>query len=413
MKPLRPFLCLLWCVAGSCAAWAAGSAPDSGDIGQNRKALAQARLAAEDARLRGDRLEAEAVSAAAAADRTAAQAAAVAARIQQAQAQISADEATIQIIARQQADLKESLAAREWPLVRLTAALQRLARRPLALAVLHPGSVIDAAHLRAVLASTMPEVRRRTAALRGQLAAVRTLRQQAVRAQAALRTEQAILGARQSSLVVLEARQRLAANASAGSADRETERATALAEQARDLGDLVGTLEQAAALRDRLALLPGPLIRPPRPGESEVVAMPAVAPGPAAPSGYVLPVAGQLITGFGALNGGQTSVGAPSRGLTIAAATGAQVVAPAAGRVAFAGAYRGFGDIVILDHSGGWTSLVTGLGRLDVRVGDVLVGGAPLGIVGPGNAGDGRGQMTLELRHDGQPVNPLEQMRLP
>ena len=75
----------------------------------------------------------------------------------------------------------------------------------------------------------------------------------------------------------------------------------------------------------------------------------------------------------------------------------------------FAAAYHGFGDIIILDHSGGWTSLVTGLGRLDVRVGDMLVGGAPLGIAAPGMAGG----VTLELRHDGQPVNPLEQMRLP
>ena len=44
----------------------------------------------------------------------------------------------------------------------------------------------------------------------------------------------------------------------------------------------------------------------------------------------------------------------------------------------------------------------------DVRVGEVLVGGAPLGIIGTGGA-----QLTLELRHDGQPVNPLAQMRLP
>ena len=113
---------------------------------------------------------------------------------------------------------------------------------------------------------------------------------------------------------------------------------------------------------------------------------------------------GRLVTGFGDVANG----GAPSRGLTIAATPGAQVVAPAAGRVAFAGPYRGFGAIVILDHSTGWTSLVTGLGHLDVRVGDVLVGGASLGTMGPG-----AGELTLELRHGGQPVNPLAQMRLP
>ncbi|MBO0749489.1 MAG: peptidoglycan DD-metalloendopeptidase family protein, partial [Porphyrobacter sp.] len=78
----------------------------------------------------------------------------------------------------------------------------------------------------------------------------------------------------------------------------------------------------------------------------------------------------------------------------------------AAGRVAFAGTFRGYGRIVILEHDGGWTSLVTGLARVDVRVGDRLVGGAPLGV-----AGQGQPQVTLELRRDNAPVNPLQYVR--
>jgi hypothetical protein len=75
---------------------------------------------------------------------------------------------------------------------------------------------------------------------------------------------------------------------------------------------------------------------------------------------------------------------------------------PAAGRVAFAGPYRGYGRIVIIEHPGGWTSLVTGLARVDARVGEMLVGGAPLGI-----AGQRRPTVALELRRAGEPVNPL------
>jgi septal ring factor EnvC (AmiA/AmiB activator) len=91
-----------------------------------------------------------------------------------------------------------------------------------------------------------------------------------------------------------------------------------------------------------------------------------------------------------------------STGLTLAPRPGAQVVAPAAGRVAFAAPYRGYGRIVIIEHAGGWTSLVTGLARTDVAVGERLVAGAPLGI-----AAQTRPAITLELRRGGEPVNPL------
>jgi septal ring factor EnvC (AmiA/AmiB activator) len=114
---------------------------------------------------------------------------------------------------------------------------------------------------------------------------------------------------------------------------------------------------------------------------------------------YLLPVTGRTILGFGA---SATQGAEPSRGLTLAPRASAQVVAPAAGRVAFAGPYRGYGRIVILEHPGGWTSLVTGLARTDVDVGERLVAGAPLGIA-PASAPE----ITLELRRGGEPVNPL------
>ena len=91
-----------------------------------------------------------------------------------------------------------------------------------------------------------------------------------------------------------------------------------------------------------------------------------------------------------------------SRGLTLAPIAGAQVVAPAAGRIAFAGPYRGYGNIVIVEHDGGWTSLVTGLARSQVDIGETVVAGAPLGSADPTEP-----SVTLELRHDGEPVNPL------
>ena len=183
----------------------------------------------------------------------------------------------------------------------------------------------------------------------------------------------------------------------------------ALAEKTRDLGVLVAELDKSSGLREQLARLPGPVMRPAQPAQGQVqAAQEDVAPPPEPGlSGYVLPVAGRLVVGFGdQLRGGHSGGGPPSQGLSIAARAGAQVVAPAPGRVAFAGPYPGFGQIVIISHDGGWTSLITGLVQTNVQVGDMLLGGAPLGMAGPGKP-----VLNLELRKAGQPVNPLDQLR--
>jgi len=372
------------------------------DAGEARQALAEARAQQAAASARADALEAQARASGEAAQRSAAEAAAAAARIQQAEAAAAAGQVEVALIERQREALRARLAERQQPLVRLTAALQRLARRPLLFALFRPGSVRDAMHLRAVLATMVPQVSQSTAGLRAELDRARRLARQAEASVAALRREQAELATRRADLAALEARQRLAARQSAGDADREAERALALAEQARDLDSLAGTLGRAGALRDQLALLPGPVLRPARPAESAALPGPAPAgeaalarPAPA----FLLPVQGRIVAGFGA-----QLPGAPvSRGIGIGARSGAQAVAPGAGRIVFAGPYAGYGQIAIIDHGGGWTSLITGLAQLGVRVGDQVLAGSPLGT-----AGMGRPVVSMELRRDGQPVNPLD-----
>ena len=368
------------------------------DVAQTRRALAEAQAQAQAAKVRGERLEAEAARVVEAADRTAQESAALAARIQQAEAEIAGHQAQIGLIGHQREELRAELARKQRPLIELTAALQRLSRRPVVFALLRPGSVRDAMHLRAMLATMIPEVERRTASLRGELARFRLLQQQAEAAAGRLRASKADLAARRLRLAGLETRQRLAARHAEGVADRESENALALAEQARDLTGLVDELGKAAALRDTLAQLPGPVLRPPQPERAQPEQAEAAAPPPMIGlARYTLPVDGRLVTGFGV--GG-------SRGVSIAARAGAQVVAPGGGRVVFAGPYRGYGKILIIEHAGGWTSLVTNLFQLDTRVGEVVIAGAPLGVAGPGQP-----VLTLELRHDGTPVNPLEQLR--
>jgi septal ring factor EnvC (AmiA/AmiB activator) len=286
--------------------------------------------------------------------------------------------------------------------VRLTAALQQFARRPAALSVLRPGSVEDVVYLRAMLDSAMPQVQARTAGLRARLARSRELHEQSLAAAEFLRAEEERLAARRTELAALESQQRLTSRQARGTAAREAERALALAEEVRDLDALVDELDRAGGLRAQLAALPGPLLRPARPEEARLATLtdlPAAAPTSATqpPAPYLLPVTGRTVLGFGAPQGSSSS-----SGVTLAPRPGAQVVAPAAGRVAFAGPYRGYGRIVIIEHAGGWTSLVTGLARTDVAVGATLVAGAPLGIAAQADP-----QVTLELRSEGEPVNPL------
>lgn len=377
-----------------------GFAP--GDVAETRRALAEARRQGDNARARAEKLEAEARRVGEQVEKTARQAAAVAARIQETEAEIAGHEARTRIIAEQRDQLKARLAEREQPLIRLTAGLQRLSRRPPLLALLRPGSVRDTMHLRALLETTMPEVKRRTAALRVEIEKGRALEIRAQVAAGRLQESEAELKSRRQQLAALETRQRLASRKASGIASRESERALALAEKARDLGELVEEVGKQGELREQLAQLPGPIMRPPRPEESEVVDASVFAAPPAGLPGYIMPLAGRLVAGFG-----EGAQGSPrSRGIVLAARPGAQAVSPASGRVAFAGPYRGYGRIVIIEHDGGWTTLVTGLAQLDTAVGDELVAGSPLGVTGPGEP-----RVTVELRQNGEPVNPLQFLR--
>jgi murein hydrolase activator len=373
----------------------------SGDPDQARAALVRAVREGKRAQYRAQRLEQDARRATERAEQTANQAAAVAARIQETEARILAREAQLRLIGQQRVRLDSQLAERQEPVIRLSAALQRLSRRPPVLGLLRPGSVRDAVYLRALLDTMLPQVEAQTASLREALAKVRALASEQASAAAALKQEQGRLRERQQRLAVIETEQRLDSRRVSGIASRENERALALAERARDLEDLVKVVGVQGRLRAQLAALPGPVLRPLRPRESRV-AETAATPPPSPSVSFILPVAGRLVTGFGE----PTTAGRPANGIVLAARGGAQAVAPAAGRVAFAGPYRGFGRIVIIEHEGDLTTLVTGLARLDVEAGERLVAGSPLGVVEPGS-----GQVRLELRQGGEPVNPLRFLR--
>ncbi|MXO96965.1 peptidoglycan DD-metalloendopeptidase family protein [Erythrobacter aquimaris] len=369
-----------------------------------REALEAARQQQRNARARAERLEQRASRLQESAGKAQSEAAALAARVQQSEAAIAASEAELALLNIQKQNLDRQLSRKREPLMRLTAALQTMARRPLALAALQPGSLEDLVHTRAALSAAIPIVKERTSGLRSELDLARDVETRQLQTLESLRAAESSLDSRRRNMLALAEKERLQAQRAAGGASREAERALFLAEEARDLDSLVGDLEAAAAMRSRLAVLPGPVLRPgsaPASSSSPIAAdIPRPSPSStAAPDRYILPVGGRVVTGFG----DPDASGERSSGLVMTARPRAQVVAPGEGRVVFAGPYRGFGAIAIIEHANGWTSLITGMSLVSVAVGQPVTAGSPLGQAGPAGS-----QVALEVRRDGEPVNPLD-----
>lgn len=397
MRRAALMLALLASVAGVATLPGNAAAPlrEENLLDQERTALARALADARAAARRSDTLERQAKSATEQADKARADARVLASRVQEAEADIAAAEARVKIIATMQRAQKARLAKRQQPLARLTAALQSMARRPTMLALVQPGSIDDMVRVRAVLATTVPRVEAETALLRKDIDRSRSLAQQAQRAAILQREGRKELALRRSALARLEARSRTRSRQLASTSRLEEERALGLSERARDLDALVGTIEASGSRRQQLASLDGPVLRPPRPEASQVVEN-APLPSRSARPAYRLPTPGAIVAGFGEV----AATGVRSRGLTLAPRPGALLIAPADGRIGFAGPYRGFGQIVIIEHVGGWTSLITGMARTNLKAGERVAQGDPIG-----RAMENRPRITVELRRGGRPID--------
>lgn len=378
---MKAFLLFSLLAIGGAGAFAAASAQDARS---DAEALQQARGEAAQAAARYRELEASSRRATSDAERARIAAQALAANIEAAEADLTAAERRIALISARQAGQRARLAEQQGPVIRLTAALQTMTRRPAALALIQPGSVRDAVHVRSLLAATMPEIRRRTASLRAEAARSAELRRQSEQARGALLASRQALRDRRTRLSAFETEQRGRSRQLAGLALTESDRALAFGEEARTLAGRVRTRESEDALAAALARLPGPV---PRPGAAD--------PPPADTIPYSLAVEGRLLVGVGEISDG----GVHSRGLTIEAAAETPVIAPAGGRILFAGRFRRYEQVVIIDHGGGWTSVITNLATLDVGRGAGVSRGQTLGRTGPG-----RTRVTLELRRNGRPV---------
>jgi septal ring factor EnvC (AmiA/AmiB activator) len=346
--------------------------------------LELAKRQAQEARRRSELLERQADRATDEAAKARAAAAAFAARIEAAEAEITAAGTRIALIERLRARQRARLAEKQGPLIRLTAALQTMARRPPGLALVRPGSLDEVVHVRALLASTLPEIRARTAEVRAEVERGNALRQQAEGAVAALKAGQEDLRRRKLALAQFEQKQRARSQSLMQSAMFESDRALALGEEARELAALSQRREFQEQVRRRLSALPGPVprpVNPPQPDRRDRAA-------------YLLPVQGRLLAGMGEIS----DAGIHARGVTVETGAASEAVAPTGGTIAYAGPFRGYGAIVIIDHGGGLTSTITDLASLAVKRGDRVRIGQTLGRTAA------RARVRLELRRNGQPV---------
>lgn len=321
-----------------------------------------------------------------------------------------------QLLAEEQA-AQAALDARHAELAQTLSSLAHLSRQPPEAMVLAPGSALDMVRASQLMAALIPEIESRAAKLKEELARLNRLRAGVAAEQQKLGQAIAQLDHERRELEYLQAETTAAASQTAGQRAAERERMTQLASQAKDLRALVDRLleqerrdqERRAAearareqareqARDQARQPPEPA----KPAERQPPDAYAALDGSAA-----LPARGRMVGRYGQAD----ENGVPLRGIRIETRPGGQIVAPADGKVMFAGPFRGYGQLLIIAHGGGYHSLLAGFGRIDRTVGQWVLAGEPVGLMSTAADGkDGTSEkpvLYLELRRKGEPVNPL------
>ena len=112
-----------------------------------------------------------------------------------------------------------------------------------------------------------------------------------------------------------------------------------------------------------------------------------------------MPARGRIVTRYGE----ETSKGVSSKGIIVKTRPQAQVISPFDGNVIFAGPFRGYGNLIIIEHGAGYLSLLAGLDSIDCELGQMLLAGEPVGQM-PDSS---ESKLYIEIRKDNHPINPL------
>ncbi len=353
-----------------------------------------------------------------------------AARVRAGETRAGEVEKRLETLTGSQEAIRRSLDNRRGVIVEVLAALQRMGRRPPPAILAEPADILRAVRASMMLGAVLPELRAETEALAADLAELVDLRAKIATESETLRRDLAGLGQERTRLAALvEARQ-----ASVSDAEKalgaERERARDLGRQATTLKDLIERMEREVAAAARAAdearradAAQAKAEEERRRAEADqVAARIAAAPTrdparltPAAPfaetKGFLpLPAAGRIVKSFGAADG----FGGLEKGLSIATRAQASVAAPADGWVSFAGPWRSWGQLLIVNAGGGYYIVLAGLDRIHVDVGQFVLAGEPVGSMGAGGArtaaavaiGATEPVLYIEFRKDGSAIDP-------
>ena len=236
---------------------------------------------------------------------------------------------------------------------------------------------IDASRASLIMKSLMPRIQQQSAALKSRLAEIKEIEED-ITNQLKIQTQQANkLDKQQDGLAILLQRRQIMYQSTESQRITQEREVARLTKQSRNIDDLIQRLKSIDKEEE---------------GEDDTAEDVPMT------SRMIQPVHGKIRTAFGQMD----DLGARSKGITFSTRPGASVVIPLAGIVEFAGPFQKYKQILIVEHKGGYHSLVAGLARIDTVVGASLAAGEPVGVADT----SGSPRIYYELRHNGKPVNP-------
>ncbi len=300
-------------------------------------------------------------------------------RIQAQEAAITDSEGQLLKMNKEEVVILSSLAAKQDVLSELLAGLQRLEQNPPPALVVEPNDVLGALRGALLFGAIVPELREEAEELASDLARLEELRGNVKKGKETLRADIARLKESRQELDALISKKRdLVASASA-QLETERQRASELAAKARTLKQLLASLAEDKQRRDADEAKKSKAEELARKKAKEATEQPRVA-FAKAHGKLAYPAQGQILKRFGDDDG----LGGRLRGLVIATRESAQVTAPADGRVEFAGPFRSYGQVMIVNPGSGYHLLMAGMGKMTAQTGDFVRAGEPVGEMGPG-----------------------------